>query len=79
MALNGLMGDYLISSGDGGCRGYFTGDFIFRFFWMQTLATQELEDNLALKENLCSSSHHFITTKGTQESLGNSESQTLLH
>lgn len=60
MALNGLMRGYLISSGDGGCRGYLTGDFIFGFFWVQTLATQELEANLALKEMLCSSSQHFI-------------------
>lgn len=79
MASNGLMGDYLINSGDGGCREYLTVDFIFRVFWMQTLATQELEANLALKEILCSSSQHFITAKDTEESLGNLEGQTLPH
>lgn len=77
MALIGLMGNYLISSGDGGCRGYLTGDFIFSFFWMQRLATPELKANLALKEIMCSSFQHFITTKCTQESLGNLESQSL--
>lgn len=54
MALNGLMGDYLIGSGDGGCTRYLTGDFIFSFFRMQTLATQELEASLAFKEIPCS-------------------------
>lgn len=79
MALNDLMGDYFISSADGGCRGYLTGDFIFIFLWMQTLATHELEASLALKEILCFSSQHFITTNDTQESLGNLESQSLPH
>lgn len=65
MAFNGLMVVYLISSGEGGFTGYLTGDFIFSFFWTQTLATQELEANLALKEILYSSSQCFISTKDT--------------
>lgn len=42
---------------------------------MQELEALELE--LALREMLCFSSQHFITTEDTQESLGNVESQSL--
>lgn len=76
MALNGLMRGYLISSGDGGCRGYLTGDF--QVFLGADIGNTGIGGQLGFKRNVV----FFISalhTKDTQESLGNLESQTLPH